>query len=223
MNTKSFILVVIMLAFAASLAFGGAGELNFVQKIWATVNTNLNGTITSRASATDYTAARAVKIDNLDAAITTRAASATALTTAMWTDARAAKLDDVVLDAGQKLLRVTNTGTTTYTLLNYTGAGILHNIFVKFQAESGVAVQWTISANIDGQGAQTIAMIPYNGNIFSANIDNAVFYYGEVAHDYATIQIPLYVRFKTSCVVTFTKDSGTSHGLYSTAIYSTDI
>ena len=45
---------------------------------------------------TNWTTARAAKVDALDAAVTTRAAAATALTNATWTDARAAKLDAVL-------------------------------------------------------------------------------------------------------------------------------
>jgi hypothetical protein len=43
-----------------------------------------------------WTAVRAVKLDNLDAAMSTRAAASTALTNATWTDVRAAKLDTVL-------------------------------------------------------------------------------------------------------------------------------
>jgi hypothetical protein len=42
---------------------------------------------------TDYTNARAAKLDNLDAAVTTRAAAATALSNATWTNAKAGYLD----------------------------------------------------------------------------------------------------------------------------------
>lgn len=45
---------------------------------------------------TYWTAARAAKVDNLDAAISTRAVAATALSTAQWTNARAAKLDNLI-------------------------------------------------------------------------------------------------------------------------------
>lgn len=44
---------------------------------------------------THFASTRAAKIDNLDAAISTRAAAATALTNATWTDVRAAKLDSI--------------------------------------------------------------------------------------------------------------------------------
>lgn len=44
---------------------------------------------------TNLAAVRAAKIDNLDAAISTRAAASTALSNATWTNARAAKLDSI--------------------------------------------------------------------------------------------------------------------------------
>jgi len=43
----------------------------------------------------NWTIARAAKVDNLDAAISTRAPSSTALSTATWTSTRAAKLDTI--------------------------------------------------------------------------------------------------------------------------------
>lgn len=45
---------------------------------------------------TYWTAARAAKIDNLDAAVSTRAVASTALTNATWTDARAGKMDAII-------------------------------------------------------------------------------------------------------------------------------
>lgn len=44
----------------------------------------------------DYTTARAAKIDNLDAAVTTRAAASTAVSNVDYTAARAAKLDAII-------------------------------------------------------------------------------------------------------------------------------
>jgi hypothetical protein len=44
---------------------------------------------------TDFTTARAAKLDNLDTTISSRAAAATALSTATWTGTRAAKLDNL--------------------------------------------------------------------------------------------------------------------------------
>jgi len=60
---------------------------------------NLDAAVTTRAAAAtalstaDYSAARATKLDQLDAAVSSRAAAATALSTADYSSARAAKLD----------------------------------------------------------------------------------------------------------------------------------
>lgn len=62
---------------------------------------NLDATVSSRApsatalSTVQWTNARAVLIDNLDAAVSTRAAAATALSTVQWTNARAVLQDNL--------------------------------------------------------------------------------------------------------------------------------
>jgi len=99
------------------------------------------------------TSARAAKIDNLDAAVTTRAPASTALSNGVWTDARAGKLDnaaqntDPYLASPSELVpsnpgastNVTtinigsisglSNGTTTSTsfvdIVNYSGKGVL--------------------------------------------------------------------------------------------------
>jgi hypothetical protein len=52
-----------------------------------------DATISSRASATDYTSARAAKLDNLDATVSSRAPSSTALSNSVWTDTKAGYID----------------------------------------------------------------------------------------------------------------------------------
>lgn len=60
---------------------------------------NLDVAVSTRApaatalSTTDWTTARAGKLDNVDASISSRAPSSSALSTSTWTNARAAKLD----------------------------------------------------------------------------------------------------------------------------------
>ena len=62
---------------------------------------NLDAAVTTRAAAAtavsnaDYTSVRAGKLDQLDAAVSTRAAAATALSTAQWTNGRAVALDNL--------------------------------------------------------------------------------------------------------------------------------
>lgn len=57
----------------------------------------------NQAGLLQITAVRAALLDNLDAAITTRAASATALSTATWTGARAGYLDELDFDLTARL------------------------------------------------------------------------------------------------------------------------
>jgi hypothetical protein len=62
------------------------------------------------------TSGRAANLDNLDAAVTTRAAASTALSTASWTSGRAANLDNLDAAVSSRLSTVINsiqTGTIT--------------------------------------------------------------------------------------------------------------
>lgn len=125
---------------------------------------------------THLASARAAKIDNLDAAISTRAAASTALTNATWSDARAAKLDGAA-QAADPLLGVpiaANFGTTEYstsstayvTAVSITGKGVLKGVLQKNGTAStfaylkvtidGVVVRDTIS----GSTASAIYQIP---------------------------------------------------------------
>lgn len=56
-----------------------------------------------KALYTDYTTARAAKLDNLDAAISTRAPASTALSTATWTATRAGKIDNLDVAVSSRL------------------------------------------------------------------------------------------------------------------------
>jgi len=81
----------------------GADPTDFVDQVIA-VNpldsnlalANLDAAVSSRASATDYTSARAAKLDNLDTTISSRAPAATALSNATWTDTKAGYLDAAI-------------------------------------------------------------------------------------------------------------------------------
>jgi hypothetical protein len=67
----------------------------------ALVATNLDATVSSRApsatalSTAQWTNTRASNLDNLDATVSSRAPSATALSTAQWTNTRASNLDNL--------------------------------------------------------------------------------------------------------------------------------
>ena len=86
-------------AFSTSLALAVwdvlESAITTANSIGLKVKTNLDTAVSSRASGSDYTAARAAKLDNLDATISSRAPASTALSNATWTDARAAKLDNL--------------------------------------------------------------------------------------------------------------------------------
>lgn len=86
---------------------------------------------------TDYTTARAAKLDYLDAGITSRTP-----------------------DKGQKVMsaRLGTTSTTYVTLLNVSGAGILNS--VAWQS-TGAYLNY-LRVTIDGQAAQEIAAPNYN-------------------------------------------------------------
>jgi hypothetical protein len=77
--------------------------------------TNLDVAVSTRASGADYTAARAAKLDNLDATITSRAPAATALSNATWTDARAAKLDNLDTTISSRAPAATALSNATWT------------------------------------------------------------------------------------------------------------
>ncbi len=92
---------------AAPLTNLDASITNIPQSVWAYATRGLTQPVTvgdySSGKAPDelmnahgYTTARAIKLDNLDATITSRAPASTALSNTIWTDARAAKLDYLV-------------------------------------------------------------------------------------------------------------------------------
>lgn len=84
---------------------------------------NLDATVSSRApSATavsnlDYTSARALKIDNLDATISSRAPSSTAVSNADYTSARALKIDNLDATISSRAPSATAISNVDYTAL----------------------------------------------------------------------------------------------------------
>jgi len=134
------------------------------------------------------TSARAAKIDNLDAAVTTRAAASTALSNAVWTDARAGKLDNAAqntdpylaapielvpsnpaasLDTGYNYLaRVAglasgSTSSTSYVdIVNYSGQGVLEFCAVMANGTPTVSMQLII----DGVNVGSVSVSASSGN-----------------------------------------------------------
>ena len=122
------------------------------------------------------TATRAANLDKLDANITTRAAASTALTNAVWTDARAGKLDKIdgieadaqyctddptsrAPIAGGLPSNVSTVSTlgiqgvapsqiTAGSSHSYSGAGVLE--FVALHNNSGSGVSGSLTVTIDG-------------------------------------------------------------------------
>ena len=80
---------------------------------------NLDVAVSTRApastalSTTDWTTARAGKLDNVDATVSSRAPSSTALSTSTWTSARAAKLDLISSAASLSSCTVQHLSTTS--------------------------------------------------------------------------------------------------------------
>lgn len=78
-----------------------SADIAAVKANTTSINSNVDTTVSSRAPAStalstaQWTNARAADIDNLDAAVSSRAASATALSTAQWTNGRASNLDNL--------------------------------------------------------------------------------------------------------------------------------
>jgi hypothetical protein len=195
-----------------------APVLNMAQRIYAYLVTNLNTTVSSRASGSIWTQAKA---DLLNAAIDTRAA-ASSLSTHMstWSSALATKLN--ALDKGQKLMRsrVINQS-ATFTLLNHSGsAGILQSLWIKL-SNNGATASWSVSVSIDGQAAQTItepACYATPGDAGGAYLIGSG---PELTFVMAKWLVPMNVRFKSSCVVTVTRVNGAL--AEAVALYSTDI
>lgn len=107
------------------------------------------------------TATRAGYLDNLDAAVTTRAPSATALSSATWTSARAGYLDKIntFLDADTgimvpKFQLITSGSSATWTR----PAGIIGDLVYVSAIAGGESYN---SAPIDGQGGSYINRYPY--------------------------------------------------------------
>jgi hypothetical protein len=107
---------------------------------------------------TYWTAARAAKVDNLDAAVSTRAAAATALSTATWTNARAAALDSI----GASVIRSIQSDYA------YSGAPAAGGRLSKYMDVAIAAV--TVNKSIVLiQDAQDGSAFPATGYLTSAN------------------------------------------------------
>lgn len=118
---------------------------------------------------TNWTTTRAAKIDNLDAAVTTRAAASTALSTATWSGTLAAKLENTiqtsVVASIQNGSHTDSGGTivnTTITAVNLSKSIVINRSINSTGSTSGfVTVDLTSSTNVrtihSGDASTTLA------------------------------------------------------------------
>lgn len=164
------------------------------------------------------TATRAANLDKLDANITTRAAAATALSNAVWSDARAGKLDKIDgIEADAQyctddptsrppiagglpfnVSAVSNTGIqgaapsqiTAGSSHSYSGAGVLE--MVALHNGSGAGVAGSVTVTIDGA-----AVLAWSGTVPAGQ---AVMCAGCMAGDaFALGRVPFRVSLSISC------------------------
>lgn len=125
----------------------------------------LDAAITSRAPAStalstaQWTNDRAAKLDNLDAAVTSRASAATALSNAVWTDTRAGKLDN--LDAAI---------TTRLATVGYTAPDNAGITAIKTQTDKLAFTGNDVKATLDGE---TVAVGDKTGFALTSAYDAA--------------------------------------------------
>jgi len=105
----------------------------------------LDVVLSTRASGADYTPARAAKLDNLDATVSSRAPGATALSTVQWTNSRATTLDNLDVTVGSRAPADTALLNSDYTPSRAANLDNL-NATVSSRAPAATAlsiVQWT--------------------------------------------------------------------------------
>lgn len=164
------------------------------------------------------TATRAANLDKLDANITTRAAASTALTNAVWTDARAGKLDKIDgIEADAQFCTddptsrppvagglpfnvstVSNTGiqgaapnqVTAGSSHSYSGAGVLE--MVALHNASGAGVAGSVTVTIDGEAVLAWSgTVPAGGAVTCAG--------GMVGDSFSLGRIPFRASLQISC------------------------
>lgn len=161
------------------------------------------------------TATRAANLDKLDANITTRAAAATALSNAVWSDARAGKLDkiDGIESDAQyctddptsrppiagglpftvsvvSTLGVAPNTITAGSSHSYSGAGVLE--MVALHNASGAGVAGSVTVTIDGE-----AVLAWSGTVPAGN---AVTCAGSMAGDSFSLgRVPFRSSLQIAC------------------------
>lgn len=109
-------------------------------------------------------AARAAKIDNLDAAVSGRAPASTALTIATWTDARAAKLDAIQssvinsIQSGSITIGAGGFGTATIAAVNTAKTMVINNgLSNNYNASVYLFSAATVRADSNGAPGTVVA------------------------------------------------------------------
>lgn len=164
------------------------------------------------------TATRAANLDNLNTTISSRAAASTALTNAVWTDARAGKLDkidDIELDAKYctddptsrppiagglpfNISAVSSLGVqgaapsqvTAGSSHSYSGAGVLE--MVALHNASGAGVAGSVTVTIDGA-----AVFAWSGTVPAGNA--VICAAGMVGDSFSLGRIPFRASLQISC------------------------
>ena len=172
------------------------------------------------------TATRAANLDKLDANITTRAAASTALSNAVWTDARAEKLDNVGVPFSPtdlavnsaSLFRISGGGSRTAVgstvVLDVNGRGVLHKLSSTVSAEASSdagALLAVFIVEIDGNVISLPRNLTLSANNSSSNTTQHV---GDVAW---IEHIPFYSNLKVT--LTITSSSMYSQSLQAACMY----
>lgn len=124
------------------------------------------------------TSARATKLDNLNATVSSRAAASTALTNVVWSDARAAKLDTAALEASPLLSAPIVSGVvpqapTAVTIASYTDVytknsglehlGVISTTYVNSVNYTGKGVLEFAAAQNETSAGTTTMQITIDG------------------------------------------------------------
>lgn len=168
---------------------------------------------------TNWTATRATKVDNLDAAISTRAPASTALTNATWTDVRAEKLDGITAAVSSIIATnwpstpsytpitsntlyacaggtMTSTNSTSWVdALNITGSGVINFIAGYHGTAAGQPGGMYLRVTVDG----VVLPVVSASNTYQAIVGAICAYYDAAAAAFFITGVTYdQINFKTS-------------------------
>ncbi len=166
------------------------------------------------------TSGRAANLDNLDAAMTSRAAASTALSTAQWTNALAAALLAVKQRAptsyignGSEIVTITygiigaafalsgwTTANVLKTLRSETGAGVLNLVAVT--ANNTTARTIRVKVTIDGVVVVDVTSISINSNRMGILPIGSLASWNDLVYENASV-IPAKLAYNTSLLVEY--------------------